>query len=325
MVDPLQPGLDSTPRLAADLGDLRRPDFRVGVWRLADPKISLASMASITLGSCLAAKDGGLSPLWLAVTVLGIFALEIAKNASGEIFDFDSGADLDVAAEDRSPFSGGKRVLVDGLLTRGQTKTIAAAAYLAGIAAGLAIVALRDVRVLWLGLAGVACAFFYHAPPLKLSYRGWGELAVALCYGPLIAVGTYLVQRRDVTAQAVYASLPLGLLVAAFLWINQFPDYLADRRAGKRNLVVILGRRRARWVFAGIVAAAGAGIFLLPFLGLPRTSWLGGIALVPGVVASAVLVLYPETTARIIPAQKMALLSFLLMALGTGAGAVLGG
>lgn len=325
MPEHVLPDLAPTPRMPAKIEDLGRRNLRAGVWRLADPKISLASMASITLGACLAAKDGSLSSLWLAVTVLGIFAIEIAKNASGEIIDFDSGADLDVAAEDRSPFSGGKRVLVDGLLSRGQTKAIAAAAYLAGIAAGLAIVALRDTRVLWLGLAGVACAFFYHAPPLKLSYRGLGELAVALCYGPLIAVGTYLVQRGDVTTQSVYASLPLGLLIAAFLWINEFPDYQADRGAGKRNLVVLLGRRRARWVFMGIVGAAGVGTFLLPFLGLPRASWLGGIALAPGAIASVILVLYPETTPRIIPAQKLTLLSFLLMALGTGAGALLGG
>lgn len=325
MLERVTPDLAPPPRAPAKAEELGRRDFRAGLWRLADPKISLASMASITLGSCLAAKDGSLSPLWLAVTVLGIFAIEIAKNASGEIFDFDSGADLDVAAGDRSPFSGGKRVLVDGLLSRGQAKAIAAAAYLAGIAAGLAIVALRDTRVLWLGLAGVACAYFYHAPPLKLSYRGLGELAVALCYGPLIAVGTYLVQRGGVSPQTVYASLPLGLLIGAFLWINEFPDYPADRGAGKRNLVVLLGRRRARWVFPGIVAAAGSGIVFLPFLGLPRTAWLGGIALVPAAVASALLVLYPETTARIIPAQKLTLLSFLLMALGTGAGALLGG
>jgi 1,4-dihydroxy-2-naphthoate octaprenyltransferase len=61
-----------------------------GISRLADPKISLASLSSIFLGTALAARDGALSVAWLAVTVAGIFALEIAKNASGEIFDFVS-------------------------------------------------------------------------------------------------------------------------------------------------------------------------------------------------------------------------------------------
>ena len=86
----------------------QRGDFFAGFWRLADPKISLASMASMLLGACAAALDGPLAPGWLALTVAGIFFLEVAKNASGEVVDWDSGTDQAVAPEDRSPFSGGK-------------------------------------------------------------------------------------------------------------------------------------------------------------------------------------------------------------------------
>lgn len=129
-----------------------------GVWRLIDPKISLASLASMFVGVCAAAREGPLEWGWFALTVLGILALEAAKNASGEVVDFDSGTDLAVAAEDRSPYSGGKRVLVDRLLTRGQTKRVAAAGYVLGGAAGLAITLLREPGILWLGVAGMGLA-----------------------------------------------------------------------------------------------------------------------------------------------------------------------
>ena len=105
--------------------------------------------------------------------MLGIFAIEIAKNASGEIFDFDSGTDLAVSPRDRSPFSGGKRVLVDGLLTRGETAAIAWFCYTVGVALGLWIAVARAPVVLWIGLFGVLMAYQYHALPLKLSYRGF--------------------------------------------------------------------------------------------------------------------------------------------------------
>jgi 1,4-dihydroxy-2-naphthoate octaprenyltransferase len=72
--------------------------FGTGLWRLADPKISLASMASMALGAAASAHDGPLAWGWLALTVCGVFFIEVAKNASGELFDFDSGADLAVAA-----------------------------------------------------------------------------------------------------------------------------------------------------------------------------------------------------------------------------------
>jgi 1,4-dihydroxy-2-naphthoate octaprenyltransferase len=136
------------------------PTFAAGFWRLADPKITLASAASLLVGLSAAAQAGTIHWGWLLVTVFGIFAIETAKNASGEVFDWDSGTDRNIALEDRSPFSGGKRVLVDGLLTRKETWFIAAAAYVIGIGAGLSILWLREPSGLWFGLAGVALAWF---------------------------------------------------------------------------------------------------------------------------------------------------------------------
>ncbi len=294
--------------------------FWHGFWRLADPKISLASLASLFLGGCAAAALGPLHPGWLAITVLGIFAIEVAKNASGEVFDFDSGTDAAISAEDRSPFSGGKRVLVDGLLTRSETIAISAACYAIGLAAGFAIVLLREPGILWIGLIGVACAYLYHAPPVKLSYRGLGELAVAVCYGPLIAAGMFLVQRGSVDPMVIWLAIPLGLLIAAFLWINEFPDYRADRAAGKRTLVVRLGRKRASRLFGGLLVSAFGILGLLPLTGAPAGVLLGGVALIPGVKAARRLMRCPEQTGEIIPAQRWTLLTFLLYAVGVGVG-----
>ena len=282
-------------------------------------------MTSMFVGTCAAAAEGSLHVGWLIVTVLGIFAIEVAKNASGEIFDFDSGADLAVAPQDRSPFSGGKRVLVDGLLTRSQTAAISAIAYVIGAGAGFWIVVAREPKILWIGIAGVSCAYLYHAPPFKLSYRGLGELAVALCYGPLIAIGAYLVQRGQVAPDVLLLSLPLGLLIGAFLWINEFPDYAADKAAGKRTLVVRLGRRRASRTFAFIIAIAFGLLVLLPMLEVRSTVWLGFIAALPAAAAARKLWRNPEPTREIVPAQGLTLLSFLLFAIGTGIGLLFGG
>jgi 1,4-dihydroxy-2-naphthoate octaprenyltransferase len=295
-----------------------------GIWRLADPKITLASVASMLLGAAGAARDGPLAWGWLALTVVGIFGVEVAKNASGEVVDFDSGADLAVAAGDRSPFSGGKRVLVDHLLTRAQTKTVAWVGYTVAGAARLVIAAGREPAVLWLGLLGVAGAFFYHAGPLRLSYRGLGEPAVALCYGPLIASGTYVVQRGTLSRDVLWLSLPLGTLIAAFLWINEFPDYEADRSVGKRTLVVRLGRRTASRAFAIVVALAYGTVAALPWAGLDSATWLG-LGGLPFAIAAAVrLALAPAATPRIVPAQAWTLLSFLLMAAGAALGLLVG-
>ncbi len=299
---------------------VQRGRIALGVWRLADPKISLASFASLFLGTCAATAAGPLSWGWLALTVLGIFAIEVAKNASGELFDFD--ADTGVAVEDRSPFSGGKRVLVDGLLTREQVRLIALIGYLLGAGTGLAIVLTREASILWVGMLGMACAYFYNASPVRLSYRGLGEAAVALCYGPLIAAGAFLVQRGTLSVEVVAASVPLGLLIGAFLWINEFPDYRADIAAAKRNLVVRMGRRAASRVFAGILGAAFVGMLLLPLAGAPWTVCLGVLGLPSAAWAARLAWRHPEETERLVPAQAATLSAFVLYALGAGIGLV---
>lgn len=292
-----------------------------GIWRLADPKVSLASFAGMFMAACFAAADGAIHWGWLLATVLGVFLVEVAKNASGEVVDFDSGTDLAIAQADRSPFSGGKRVLVDGLLTRRQTWQIAFACFGAAIAIGLAIVYLREPQVLALGAVGMGLAWFYHGGNLRLSYRGLGELAVCMAYGPLVVCGTYLVQTGYLSAQVLHASMALGLLVASFLWINQFPDYLADRSSGKRNLVVRLGRRKAALGYVLIVATAYlwlllAALYLDGALGL-----LWGFAGLPAAGFSAWRLLQaPAETPAIVPAQAACLASFMLMAIGSGLG-----
>jgi 1,4-dihydroxy-2-naphthoate octaprenyltransferase len=308
---------------AATTAPLASHDFAAGLWRLADPKISLASIASLLLGAGAAARGGPLAPGWLAATALGIFAVEVAKNASGEIYDLDSGADLQVAPQDRSPFSGGKRVLVDGLLTRRETWAIALGSYALAIAFGLAIAWGREPRVLGLALAGGALAFCYHAPPLRLSYRGLGELAVALAYGPGIAAGTVLVQRGAVGREVVLASLPLGLLIAAFLIVNELPDAGGDLAAGKRTLVVRLGRRGGSRLFALVLAAAFGLAAVLPLLGLPPAVLLGLAGAVPALRAGRRALAAFDDTARLVAAQAQALLAFVLYAMGAGTGLVL--
>ncbi len=212
-------------------------------------------------------------------------------------------------------------MLVDALLTRRQTVAIAAVFYMCAIVIGLYIAVFRDRRVLWLGVIGVACAYFYNSPPIKLSYRGLGELAVAFCYGPLICAGTYLVQTGTVTSAVLWLSTALGMLVGAFLWVNEFPDYAADRSSHKRTLVVSLGRRRASRLFVFAIAAGFLMLLAAPFtVELPKTVWLGLAALPFAAFAARRLVTDFDCTQRIVPAQAATLLAFVLFALGSGIG-----
>ena len=294
-----------------------------GFWRLADPKISITSLACMVVGGSVAAADGQLDWSWLGVLALALFCMEVAKNAWGDVFDYDSGTDLAVAPEDRTNFSGGKRVLVDELLTRGQTWAMAIGFGVVGVALGAVIVFVREPSVFWIGVVGLALGWSYHGPPLKLAYRGLGELDVVLCYGPVLAVATYVIQAGAFSWTAFWLSLPLGIFIAAFLWVNEFPDFLADRSAGKNNLVARLGRRTASRVLPVIYVAGFALLAALVLSGLPAMVLLGFVALPSAVYTCAKVWSEPETFYRTHPVQPAALLTFVLYSAGAGAGIVL--
>jgi len=299
-------------------GDLWR-----GFWSLADPKISITSVACMIVGGSVAAAHGPVDWWWLAVTGAALFCMEVAKNAWGDVFDFDSGTDLAVADVDRTAFSGGKRVLVDALLTRRQTWAMALGFGAAGVALGAWIVFGREPMALWLGVVGVVLGWSYHGPPLRFAYRGLGELDVVLCYGPLIALSTYVIQTGQWSWLVFWLAVPLGLFTAAFLWANEFPDYAADAATGKRNLVVQLGRQRAARVMPWIYASGFAVLTVVAVVeNAPHYAW-GWIALPAAAFASVHVWRDPETFYRHHPVQPAALLAFVLYAVGVGVGVTL--
>jgi len=296
-------------------------NFVTGFWRLADPKISITSAASMAIGAAVAFDHPDFSWAWLLILGLAMFCMEVAKNAWGDVFDYDSGTDLAVAPEDRTDFSGGKRVLVDEILTRRQTWAIAFGFALGGLALGALMVFVREPLVFWPGMVGLLLGWSYHGPPLQLAYRGVGELDVVLCYGPIIALSTYILMTGEISPDVIWLSLPLGILIAAFLWVNEFPDYEADLGAGKHNLVARLGKARAAQVFP-LIYALGFGLLLaLPALrGMPVSIYLGLLAL-PAVAMAVVWVWQdPMGFHRHKPAQPAALIAFVLYAAGVSWG-----
>jgi len=300
--------------------------FWSGLWRLADPKISITSIAAMLVGASVAWREDSLSWYWLLLTGLAFFAMEVAKNAWGDIYDFDSGTDLAVKPADRTDFSGGKRVLVDELLTRQQTWGIAFAFGLLGVLLGVLIVVFKAPAAIWIGLVGLVLGWSYHGPPLQMAYRGLGELDVVLCYGPLLCLATYVIQTNSYSIEVLLMSLPLGVLIAAFLWVNEFPDFDADAANGKHNLVVHLGKTRASRLLPLFYLAVAILCLVMPWItAVGFETYLSLVFVIPGLLASYWVWQQPLDFYRHKPAQPMALLSFVLYSLGIAVAALLQG
>ncbi len=252
-----------------------------GFWQIADPKIWIASTIPMAVGGSIAyAQTGTFSWYWFIAGLLAIYLLEIGKNAINEYVDYLSGVDRFVTADKRTPFSGGKKTIIDGKLTLKENLVIGIVTIALGCLIGLYIVFAREFTILWFGLAGVFFALFYSLPPFQFAYRGFGELAVGFTFGPLITTGTYLVQTGSISPLVIIASLPLGFIIANVLWINQYPDYEADLQGGKMNGVVRLGKKKGvsvyavlfglAYLFLLVLAVFSKNIlWLLPFISMP--------------------------------------------------------
>jgi len=202
---------------------------------------------------------------WLFLSFFGVYLIETGKNAINEVVDYKSGVDRFVTPDKRTPFSGGKKTIVDGLLTVEETKIIALVTMLAAAAIGLYIAIAREPMVLWIGIAGFLISIFYSLPPFKFCYRGLGEFAIGLTYGPLVVSGTYLVQAHTVNLEILLLSLMIGFLIANVVWINQYPDYEADARGNKRNWVVRLGKEKGIVVYILLYVLAYLSLLIAVF------------------------------------------------------------
>jgi len=224
----------------------------------------VASVVPVILGGVLAYAYLGSPglfrvPLFL-LTLVGAVCVHLATNMLNDNFDFRSGNDL--AVKHQNPFAGGGRVLTTGRIRVNAHLGLGLAFLAFGSLIGLYLVTQTSLMLLWIGLVGVFAAFFYVAPPIRLAHRGVGELFVGLSFGPLVVMGTYFVQTMRLDWGPLFLSIAFGSLVAAILWINEFPDVEADTSVGKRTLMSRLGYERSTYVYLELLLQAYAFVGL---------------------------------------------------------------
>lgn len=227
-----------------------------------------ATLVSILLGTAIAWTRNGIFSLeYFLLALLGGAFLHLGTNVANDYFDYKSGND-EVNKEFVRPFSGGSRAIQLDLLTPREVLSGALVFYTLATMIGLYLTWIRGPFVILLGLIGLLSGFFYTAPPLNWAGKGIGEALVGMNFGALMTLGAYYVQTQELVLEPLVASVPVSLLIAAVLYINEFPDYVADRNVGKKTLVVRLGRKKAAYGYAAVVFGAYVSIAFNVFLGI---------------------------------------------------------
>ncbi len=239
-----------------------------------------AAIVPIFLGTAMAwAQKGVLDWGYFLLTLIAGLALHAGTNLINDYFDHLSGND-EVNQEFVRPFSGGSRVIQLGLLTPLEVLMGSLLFFTLGSLIGLYLVWTRGLFILALGAVALLSGMFYTGRPFNWASQGIGEAVVGLNFGILMVLGAYYVQAQALSWAPVIAGVPVSLLIAAVLYLNEFPDYAADKAVGKRTLVVRLGRRKAVVGYTALLGATYLAILAGVLAGvLPLAALLGLITL----------------------------------------------
>lgn len=230
------------------------------IWLLATRPWSFTMTAiSVGVGGAIAALDGAFDVWLFVMTLIGAVCVHGATNLINDYFDYKSGVDRPGAPTTLYR----PHPLVEGLIS---PKAVLVSSFvLYGVAAliGLYLLRLVGVGLLWFVGGGALASFFYTADPIKYKYFALGELSVFLMWGPVIVGGTYFVQRGSLSPEALFISLPFGMLVALVLLANNLRDIEYDSLVGIKTLGTLLGQRRTLWLYQGLIGLAYGAIILL--------------------------------------------------------------
>ena len=213
------------------------------------------TIASILLGFVIAWYHGYRIDLTLAIlTLIGACLMHLSVNIFHEYFDWKIGTD-NINVKAIRPFTGGSGMIQIGALSPMEELSIGVALMaLASIIGFYIFYIIGNIMILILGLIGIFSIIFYTAPPINFSSRGLGELVVSLNFGPLMALGGYIVQTNTFSLEPLLAGLILGILTGNILIINEFPDFEADYKTGKLHLIARLGLEKgSKFFFAMMI------------------------------------------------------------------------
>ncbi|MFC1484935.1 prenyltransferase [bacterium] len=206
----------------------------------------VASILPVLLGTILAKLfTNQFNFFYFILTLIGVMFLHLGTNVLNDYFDYLNNTD-NINTEYSPGFSGGSRVLQQGLLTLGEVLLGAIVLFCLSLIIGIYLAYNISWIVLLFGFAGIFFSFAYSF--FKNSFFV-GEILVGLFFGLLIPLGAYFVQTTKFSLEILIFSIPFILVLFLILWINEFVDYKADKLTGKKTMVVRIGRKKASVIY----------------------------------------------------------------------------
>jgi len=229
-----------------------------GEWMIAVrpwsfPASAMPVIVSIAYLFWKGAEINWLFGLWALVNIVIFHA---AGNTWSDYFDFRKKVDADDTF--------GAKTLTTGMFTEKEIFRLSLILTIVATAAGLTLMALTGLPLLWIGLGGVLCTLLY--PVLK--YNALGDLVILMAYAFLPTIGTAFVTTGAIDWSILLIALPVGLITDGILHSNNTRDTITDKRAGIKTMAMGLGHKASAILYGFEVIFPFVWIGVLSIMGL---------------------------------------------------------
>ena len=240
------------------------------IFSMSRPPFHIVGVMPFVLGTVLANRLTGLFslPVFLIAT-FAVIMIMLLTYYNGEYYDIKE--DTLSGKGDKNLFSGGSQVIAQKRLPRKYARIGSYIALALAVIAGFVLQFYYKTGI-WtipLGALGIFLGYFYSSPPLRWVSRGAGEIFIGFCYGWLPVAVAFYIQTQGFDPLASWISIPVALTIFNVILINEFPDYSADKQAGKRNILVRLGKSRSSFIYIAATVLTWVFLGLSIFAGIP--------------------------------------------------------
>lgn len=262
------------------MADNTKKGFSLKIWfRATRPFSFTASATPCVVGAMMALLMDSSGSLWylLPFIILSSVTMHAATNVVSDYYDFIKGVDT------KDSF-GGSGVLTEGLMETKQSFRGGIVLFVIAVLLGLPIIFARGEIIIYLGIIGILGGFFYTGWPIGYKYHALGNYFVFALMGPAMVVGTFYALTGTYSSSVLYASLPVGFLVAGILQANNLRDIIHDRQAKIKTFAGMMGGgyAKAEYLFL-IIGAYIIVIALVLFKILSPWSFIVFLSLPPAI------------------------------------------
>lgn len=189
---------------------------------------------------CVALNYPGFNYKLSILAVMGVLFAHLSINLLDDYFDYKAGS-VDKRNECGASIRKGKcTYLTEGKTTSKQLFICASIFGLIASIIGIVLFLYRGWTIFIIALLALFLGFFYSAPPLRLSYNGFGDLVVGLMFGPLLMNGVFYCACGIISLQLLLISIAIGSLVTNIVYVHSIMDLNADVKVGKKTLASLL-------------------------------------------------------------------------------------